>query len=52
MKAFDQAVKLQISLATKLRLTTSSRGDINKLARAHLARRPPSFYDTMDQSDG
>jgi hypothetical protein len=52
MKMLDQSLKLQISLATKLRLTTSSRRDINKLARQHLAHRQPSAYDTMAVDDG
>jgi hypothetical protein len=46
MKALDAAIKSQCLLATKLRLTTSSRHDVRKLSRQHSAHRP-SYYDTM-----
>jgi hypothetical protein len=48
MKMLEQALKLQISLATKLRLTTSSR---RERSRTHLSHRMPSFYETMDEDD-
>src|SRR4029453_10134934 len=50
MKVIEQGIKLQSLLGTKLRITTSSRTDPQKLSRAHAAHRP-SFYDTMDKGD-
>jgi hypothetical protein len=39
MKLLDMAVKAQASLAVRLRLSTSSRGDARKLGRQHAMQR-------------